>query len=287
MALTSAPGSGGSLTYEQVLSVLVQPLTQRAKFLAAGPRIVDANGNPIRLPKLMTSVAPSWHGEAESIDEVDATFDGVTLLDRDLKSLKSIIPVPNELLRASVIPLEAALRDRLVYDQAIKVDAAMFAGTGGTPAGSEPLGMLSWDGTTEIDLEGAALTFDDVHDAVGTAEAAYADPKVIFMSPARLTYFRKEQDDYGRYQMSLNPADGNRSTLLGLPIVTTTFVGDNIVVADMDQVVVGRDRAEVRILDQTYGDSDQTGVRVISRYDVAPLNAEGVVVITGAEALAA
>lgn len=277
--------NSGALTYEQVMRVLVQPLTQKSRFLAAGPRIYDADGNPIRIPKLLTSVAPSWHGEAEEINEVDVDFGSVSLLE-GVKSLKSIIPIANELLRASVIPLEAALRDRLVYDQAIKLDNVFFSGDGGTPAGSEPKGMLNWSGIQEIDLGGTAdLTFDDILDAVGAAEAAYAEPNVIFMSPQRLTYLSKVKDGMQRYQMTLNPTEAMRHTVAGLPVQTTTHVGDDIVVADMDQVVVARDRTEVRILDQTYGSSDQTAVRVISRYDVAPLNAEGIVVITGANAL--
>lgn len=288
MAVNTGAGSAGALTFEQVKEVLIQPLTQTAKFLSAGPRIYDSpGGNEIRLPKLVTSTAPSWHGENELIDEVDVEFEGINLLPRDMKSLKSLIPMSNEVLRASVIPLESALRDRLVYDVAIKLDAQLFAGTGGTPAGTEPLGMANWTGVQEIDLADAALTLDDLHDAVGAAESAYANPTVIFMSPERLTYLRKLKDDYARYQFTPQPTEDTRSQFAGVPIITTTFLEDTIAVVDMDQVAVARDlEPSVRVLDQTRADYDQTLIRVVTRYDVAPLNAEGVVLITNPEALA-
>ncbi len=35
----------------------------------------------------------------------------------------------------------------------------------------------------------------------------------------------------------------------------------------------------MKILDQTYGDYDQMAIRVVARYDAAPLNPEAVVVL--------
>ncbi len=51
---------------------------------------------------------------------------------------------------------------------------------------------------------------------------------------------------------------------------------------DFSQVAVARDLApSVTILDQTFGDFDQQAIRVVARYDAAPLNAEAVVKLTG------
>jgi HK97 family phage major capsid protein len=62
-------------------------------------------------------------------------------------------------------------------------------------------------------------------------------------------------------------------------------VGTNestIILADMSQVTVGRDLdISVVLLEERYADFDQIGIRVTARFDIAPLNAEGVVVLRG------
>jgi len=51
---------------------------------------------------------------------------------------------------------------------------------------------------------------------------------------------------------------------------------------DFSQIVVARDLApSVKILDQTYGDYDQQAIRVVARYDVAALNDDAVIKLTG------
>lgn len=49
------------LTAEQVQRILVKPLEASAVFLAAGPRIFDTNGSPVRVPKLGGPITdPGW-----------------------------------------------------------------------------------------------------------------------------------------------------------------------------------------------------------------------------------
>ena len=55
-----------------------------------------------------------------------------------------------------------------------------------------------------------------------------------------------------------------------------------IVLADFSQIAVARDLApSVKLLDQTYADFDQQAIRVVARYDAAPLNPLAVVVLRG------
>ena len=54
----------------------------------------------------------------------------------------------------------------------------------------------------------------------------------------------------------------------------------SVVLADFSQIAVARDVApSVKVLDQTFGDYDQQAIRVVARYDAAPLNPEAVVKI--------
>jgi len=113
---TTAP----ELTREQVQAILVQPLTAASVFLAAGPRIFDVTAaGPVRIPTLVGVTAPSWHGENELINKVEADFGEVVLLD-GIKSLKSLTRFSNELARSSIVALDAALRDRMVLDVAAR-----------------------------------------------------------------------------------------------------------------------------------------------------------------------
>jgi HK97 family phage major capsid protein len=105
-----------------------------------------------------------------------------------------------------VIALDAALRDRLVRDVAGKIDAAFIAGDGGTPTGTEPLGLLSYPGTQEM-LAVGAIALDDLHDAVGLAMAAYVDTsRLRWLTTSRdFVKLRKIKDLQERYQLQPDP----------------------------------------------------------------------------------
>lgn len=66
-------------------------------------------------------------------------------------SLKSLTRFSNELARSSIIALDAALRDRMVFDVAAKLDTALIAGTGDLVAGKRttPLGIINYAGVQE------------------------------------------------------------------------------------------------------------------------------------------
>ena len=72
MAVSTSTAS--ELTQEQVAKILVKPLEEAAKFLAAGPRIFDT-ASPLRIPKLGAPTTVTWVGENEQIPEADAGFD--------------------------------------------------------------------------------------------------------------------------------------------------------------------------------------------------------------------
>lgn len=282
------------LTQEQVQAILIQPLEAASVFLAAGPRIFDTNGSAVRIPKLNSMPAPSWHGENEQIDEVDPDFGEVTLLPDTMASVKSLTRFSNELARQSVIVLDAALRDRMVRDVASKIDTAFIAGDGAaTPTGkATPTGLLNYAGTQEMAAV-ATPTLDDLHDAEGLALAANVDPAMLrwFITSRDFVGIRKIKDLQDRYQVTPDPTEAGAYRLLGHPVTVTNRIPDDggagtnessIVLADFSQVAVARDLSpSVKILDQTYGDFDQMAIRVVARYDSAPLNAEAVVVLRG------
>lgn len=289
--MSASVSSAASLTREQVQAILIEPLQQASVFLAAGPRIFDTDGSPVRVPKLTAMDAPSFIGENTLIDEVEGTFDEVTLLPSSMKSVKSLTRFSNELARQSIIALDAALRDRMVRDVASKLDQAFITGDGGDPAGSEPTGILNADGITVVDATTGVIDLDKLMDAVGAALAVNADPASMrWMLCARdWINLRKLKDLQDRYQLTPDPSQAGSFQLLGIPVTVTNRIPDNggedddestIALVDFSQIAVARDvQPSVTVLDQTYGDYDQQAIRVVARYDVAPLNPEAVVVL--------
>ena len=101
---------------------------------------------------------------------------------------------------------------------------------------------------------------------------------------------RKMKDADGRYLVQPDPTADGAYRLHGVRVVITNRIPmavgppatTSVVVADMSQVAVARDLApSVTILRERYADYDQQAIRVVARYDAAPLNAEAVVVLRG------
>lgn len=287
--MAASTTSATALTEDQVQRILVKPLEKASVFLASGPRIFDVTADgPVRIPKLVSMGAPAWHGENELITEVDATFGEVVLLN-GVKSLKSITRFSNELARSSVVALDSALRDKMVLDVASKIDDAFISGSG---TGGVPLGLLGYTGVQEITAVGA-LTLDKLLDAVALAYSANVDTaRMRWMMPSRtFIALRKLKDANGLYILQPDATADTAFRLLGIPVTVTNRIPTNggvgtnegsVVLADFSQIAVARDLApSVKLLDQTYADFDQQAIRVVARYDAAPLNPQAVVVLRG------
>lgn len=276
------------LTQEQVAKILVKPLEEAAKFLAAGPRIFDT-ASELRIPKLGGPTTVTWVGENEQIPEANPDFDEVSLLPSTMKSLKTLTRYSNELARQSVVALDAALKDRLVTDVAAKLDGQLFSAAG--DGVTTPQGLFAWAGTQNMPI-GGALELDDLHDAEAMALGENVDPKNLkwVMTSRELVALRKIKDLQDRYIVQPDVVAAGGYTLLGHPVVVCNRVPDttgtpdtgNAALVDFSQVAVARDLAPtVKILDQTFGDYDQMAIRVVCRYDAKPLNAEAVIKLTG------
>lgn len=276
------------LTQEQVAKILVKPLEETAKFLAAGPRIFDT-ASPLRIPKLGGPTTVSWVGENEQIPEANPDFDEVELLPSTMKSLKTLTRYSNELARQSVVALDAALKDRLVTDVAAKLDGQLFSAGG--DGVTTPQGLFAWAGTQTLAVN-AALELDDLHDAEALALGENVNPAGLrwVMTSRELIDLRKIKATDGNYIVQPDVTAAGGYTLLGHPVIVSNRVPDTTgqtptgraALVDFSQVAVARDLAPtVKILDQTFGDYDQQAIRVVCRYDAKPLNPEAVIKLTG------
>lgn len=277
LSTTTAP----ELTQEQVANILVKPLADQSVFLSAGPRIFDTHG-ALRIPKLGAATNPSWHGENEQITEVDTDFDEVLLLPDTMKSVKTLTRFSNELARQSVIALDAALKDRLVTDVANTIDHQLLSAEG--DGITKPKGLFAYTGVQTMAVDGP-LALDDLHDAVGLAMGANVNTTAAkwIMRSSDFVAVRKLKDGDGRYMVQPDPTQAGAYSLLGIPVILSNRIPEGkAALVDFSQIAVARDLAPtVKVLDQTFGDYDQMALRVVTRYDAAPLNPEAVIHLTG------
>lgn len=289
------PDGGATLTAEAVSSFLIEPLKAAAVVLAARPRIFYSRGGvPLRVPRLDSiDIVDPWRSENELIGESDPEFGEVVLLPSTLKSLKVLHRLSNELVRHSVVSTQT-VADAIAAEVARAADKAMLVGTG---ADNTIVGIANSSGVQVLPV-GGTVTIDHLHDAEGALMAADASSATAawFMHPRSLTALRKQREGAGTgsYLLQPSPTEAGRMTLLGLPVFTSTGIEvdggagndeSRIVLADMQQIAVGIDQnPTVTILNETYGNFDQIAVRVVARVDVAPLNAQGVIILEGVTA---
>ena len=278
--------SGNStLIQSQVASLLVQPLEQASTFLAAGPVVLDSS-SPVRVPRIANGVTAGFIAEGSQISDGDVAFDEVTLLPSTLKGLKVLVKLSTELIRTSVVGLESVLQTRLVTDVASALDAALWDGTGSS---NTIKGILRASGiaTGTLDLTDP----DSLIDGLAAAQGNKVTPSHWVMTSASFAALRKLKVGETDARYLFDPAtiqNGTELRLLGLPVILTDNIPavstkNRVALVDFSKVVVARDvNAEVKILDQTFGDYDSIGIRVVSRWDTALLQAKAVTLLTEA-----
>ncbi len=274
-----------TLLQSQVADILVTPLAQESTFLAAGPQIFDTN-DQLRIPRVASGVTAGFVGEGAQITDGDVSFDEVTLLPSTLKSLKVLVRFSNEMARQSVIALDATLKTTLVTNVAEALDAALWDGAG-TSNTIKGIFRQSGIATGTLDLTDA----DSLIDGLATAQGNKVSPTHWVMTAASFAALRKLRVGETDARYIFDPStiqNGTAFQLLGLPVIITDNIPavstkNRVALVDFSKVAVARDvDAEVKILDQTWGDYDSVGIRVVTRYDVGLLQAKAVTLLTEA-----
>lgn len=266
------------LLQEQVADLLVQPLEAASFVLSSGVQIFDTAG-PLRIPKVASGATVGFVGESELIPEGDVDFDEVSLMPSNRKSLKILIRFSNELLRQSVIGLDATLRTRLVTDVSNALDSALLSGTG---ASASITGIINQPGVQAGELDVADA--DSLLDAIALASAAEVTPNHWFISGPDFIALRKLKTatDSKQYLLESDVTKDVQYRLFGIPAtVTNKLPAGKAVLADTSQIAVARDLApSVTLLSERYAEYDEQAIRVVTRYDLGLLHPEGVVVLT-------
>lgn len=292
--MTVNTGDIAALIQTVVSRALTQPLEQASSFLATGVNIADS-AVPVRFPRLRGHFAPTWVGESEQIPEYDgAAFDSVPLLPSTLKSIKTLLRLSNESLRQSLLSLDTVLTARLVADVQAALDTQAWSSAGNGTA--LPKGVFHTDnvaGFAKVNVNGV-LSLDHLHDAFGRALADDVPLSGLrwVMSPGQLTALRKIKESSGsnKYVVTENIGEGPAGLrLLGVPVtlskrLATTGTGatlkEQILLMSPNTWQVVRDLSPTAVVDKSrYLDTDETGLRIVCRFDWGPLLPEANVLL--------
>ena len=267
--------TANTLIKEQVAGFLVQPLERASVILNAGATVFNSS-EPLRIPTITEGVNPTWVGENELIPEDEVTTGEISLMPTNRKSIKVITRVSNELIRMATVSVSSVLEQRIVSDVRTKLDDALLSGDG---AANSITGLLNQPGVTTGAFD--ATNPDSIIDAIGSLNALEVNPNRIIVSGADFTSLRKLKDNGGRYLLTPDITAGAVGSLFGIPVsVTNKLDAGTAIVGDMSAVAVVRDiDPRVDILRERYADYDQTGIRVVTRYDLGLIRPNAVAVL--------
>lgn len=270
--------TANTLIKEQVASFLVQPLERASVILNAGATVFNSS-EPLRIPTITEGISPEWVGENELIPEDEVTTGEISLMPTNRKSIKVITRVSNELIRMATVSVSNVLEQRIVSDVRTKLDDALLSGDG---ADNSITGLLEQPGVTTGAFD--ASDPDSIIDAIGSLNALEVTPNRIIVSGADFTSLRKLKDNGGRYLLTPDITAGAVGSLFGIPVsVTNKLDAGTAIVGDMSAVAVVRDiDPRVDILRERYADYDQTGIRVVTRYDLGLIRPNAVAVLKAA-----
>lgn len=267
--------TANTLIKEQVAGFLVKPLERASVILNAGATVFNSS-EPLRIPTITEGVSPEWVGENELIPEDEVTTGEISLMPTNRKSIKVITRVSNELIRMATVSVSSVLEQRIVSDVRTKLDDALLSGDG---ADNSITGLLNQPGVTTGEFD--ASDPDSIIDAIGSLNALEVNPNRIIVSGADFTSLRKLKDNGGRYLLTPDITAGAVGSLFGIPVsVTNKLEAGTAIVGDMSAVAVVRDiDPRVDILRERYADYDQTGLRVVTRYDLGLIRPNAVAVL--------
>lgn len=220
---------GGFLIPEDVSEEVIELLRPMSVVTAMGPRIVPMPNGNMTMNRRATGATFEYGGEQTDAPATGVTFGQVRL---SAKKLRGIIPMSNDLLRASSTAIDRLIRDDAVEDAAQIQDRFFLRGGGteyapkglrfqnvGTPyAGTHILTM-----TASPDLQKVTTDLGRLELALGNANVPYSGAHWV-MSPRTAMYLTNLRDGNGNLAFP-EMGDGR---LRKKPVHITTEIPDNL-----------------------------------------------------------
>lgn len=265
-----------NLIKDQVSTMLVKPLEAASVMLASGATIFNSSA-PLRIPRLDSSGTVGFVGEGEQIpDTYTMGQSEILLMPTERKSLKAITRVTNELVRMASTGVTQTLQQRLVEDVRTKLDDALLNGTG---ADNTITGLFNQPGTQKGVLDLADP--DSLLTALAMAAASEVTPNRWIFNGSDFFQLRAVKDNNGRYLIQETLQEGVQYQLFGIPVTVSNKVpaGKGALLNTKEVAIVRDIDPQITILNEKYADTDETGIRVVTRYDLGLLRPEGVIIL--------
>jgi HK97 family phage major capsid protein len=149
--VTTVDSLGGFIVPNQVMSAQIIPLLQAAvvAYQAGTVRMSGLTGSPVQIPKITGATTAYWLGEVEAVTSGDMSFGQIDLYPHDVFALCTL---SNRLIELGAPGAEQLVRTQLSRDIGLKIDAAVFNGTG---AAGQPLGIMNTSGINTQSFSGA------------------------------------------------------------------------------------------------------------------------------------
>ena len=272
---------------------IVSLLSDYGTLRKAGCRIIPMVGmEKLTIPLALAYPTVEWLGENTAQSASDANLGQVTF---DLKTCRSLTPIPNELLASSVPAIDAILTDVMSIGIAEAEDKAFFSTTTVTNAPTSlyaQIGNLTSLAAGGNSANGGALTYKDVLAVLAKARNAKAvGPFVWFCNPYTLyNVITALLDSNSRPIFDANVI---LQKLFGWPIFDTSWIKQDqsvgsgslqsfMVLANPKYIMIGEPGAiEIAISTEFYFDKNQIAVRTVKRTDWQIAPPLGVTIIKG------
>jgi len=299
--------SGGFLVDDQHSREIIELLRARTVVRRAGARTMDMPGGNMNVPKHVAGSSAGYIGENTNIPAGQPGFGNRKFTARTLASL---VPVSNDLIKFASANTEQFVRDDILNSMAVAEDAAFIRDQG---LGNAPKGMRYWAATANVIPANATVNLANVTIDLGKAELALMGSNVplmrpsYVMAPRSLNYLRNLRDTTGvlafpEINASFQVGDPTRpmANLRGFPVWTTTSIPVNLGGGSDESEVYFGDMSEAIIAEvpgitidasdtAAYHDGsqvvaafsqNQTVIRAITQHDFAMRHDVSVAVLT-------
>lgn len=299
-ALSGASDSAGGVTIPQAQAAeVIDLLKPRVTVVNSGARVIDMPAGQVRHARQATSATASYGAENFVTGESEPTFDKV---DQNFKTLRTLVPVGNALLRHSGDAVMRLVRDDMLDVMGLRKDLAFLRGDG---SANTPKGLGGWvlAGQTQSTV---AATAAAVETALRKMVSDVQDANVGMIAPgwimrASTRNFLASLRDASS-GAPLFPSIDQNNTLLGYPIQTTSQLPNNLGIgtdetevffADFNDCMIGdsmklvmsssTEAAYVNTIGDTVSayQNDLTLMRAIEEHDFAPRHDEAISKLTG------
>ena len=235
--VTTVDSLGGFIVPNQVMSAQIIPLLQAAVtvYEAGTQRMGGLSGSPVQIPKITGATTAYWLGEVEAVTSGDMSFGQIDLYPHDVFALCTL---SNRLIELGAPSAEQLVRTQLARDIGLKIDQAVYQGTGAT---GQPIGILNTSGVNTVASVGAlnlAAAYGkmiDMETELLKDNAQSVGEFVWALSPTNFQLLRQQQD---LVSSSVNVQPKNRpfidagkiERILGHRYVVTTQMVDTKII---------------------------------------------------------